>query len=148
MANIVRLVLFFILLCLAAIWDLKKRIVPDSICVLMAGISFIPMEPVRLLGILAALPLFLAGMTIGGIGGGDIKLSGAAGMALGFQKAMSGLLLAFLFMLLFHGCRGVLQKVKEIYRNDSVKQNGIRNREQAYPLVPFLVLGMAVSILC
>ena len=78
-------VLFFCLLLAASVWDLRKRIIPDSICLLIALTGLIDFSPVNLLGVLAALPLLLAALyKPEGIGGGDIKLTAAAGMVLGF----------------------------------------------------------------
>lgn len=66
----VRLGLFFLALSLAAVLDIRKRIVPDWIPCLMAGISLIPPGQPDFLGMLACLPLLIAGITAGGIGGG------------------------------------------------------------------------------
>ena len=75
-------VLFFCLLLAASVWDLRKRIIPDSICLLIALTGLIDFSPVNLLGVLAALPLLLAALyKPEGIGGGDIKLTAAAGMS-------------------------------------------------------------------
>ncbi len=71
---------FITLLLIAALIDIKSRIIPDSISIILAAISLIPLEPTRIIGILIAVPLLLAGLTIGGIGGGDIKITGACGM--------------------------------------------------------------------
>lgn len=65
-----RLGLFFAALSLAAVFDIRKRIVPDWIPCLMAGISLIPPGQPDFLGMLACLPLLIAGITAGGIGGG------------------------------------------------------------------------------
>ena len=57
----IRTALFFMLLSLAAVSDMRKRIVPDWMSFMMAGISLIPPGTVHLPGLLAALPLFVAG---------------------------------------------------------------------------------------
>lgn len=147
MTDAVRLSLFFLLLCVAAIWDMKKRMVPDTLCFMIAAVSLIPIEPARFCGILAALPLLCAGMTIGGIGGGDIKLTGATGLVLGFTKTVTGLMLALVLLIVFHGLRSTGKKIRQRQGVPKLKMEENENREQAYPLVPFLVLGMAVSIL-
>ena len=72
----IRLALFFLVLFLAAVSDIRKRIIPDWMPFLIAGASLIPSEPVYLTGLFVALPLLIAGITVGGIGGGDIKLDG------------------------------------------------------------------------
>lgn len=65
----IRLLYFFMALFSAAVIDLQKRIVPNWMVCLVALISIVPPGRPCLMGILAALPLFLAGITIGGIGG-------------------------------------------------------------------------------
>lgn len=93
----IRLTLFFLVLSLAAVSDIRKRMIPDWMPLLIAGVSLLPPEPVYLTGLLVALPLLIAGITVGGIGGGDIKLTGACGLVLGFERTLSGLLMALMF---------------------------------------------------
>ena len=76
MEGMIRLTLFFLVLSLAAVSDIRKRMIPDWMPFLIAGVSLFPPEPVYLTGLLVALPLLIAGITVGGIGGGDIKLTG------------------------------------------------------------------------
>ena len=81
----IRLTLFFLVLSLAAVSDIRKRMIPDWMPLLIAGVSLLPPEPVYLTGLLVALPLLIAGITVGGIVGGDIKLAGACGLVFGFE---------------------------------------------------------------
>lgn len=134
----IRLTLFFLLLSLAAVADIRKRIIPDWIPLFIAGVSLIPPEPVYLSGLLVALPLLIAGITAGGIGGGDIKLTGACGLVLGFERTLVGLLMALSFLLIFHAAGQCVRKIRKI--------NCEAVREQAYPLVPFLLFGMLISV--
>ncbi|MCI6812709.1 MAG: prepilin peptidase [Lachnospiraceae bacterium] len=134
----VRLTLFFVLLSLAAVADIQKRIIPDWMPIVMVGASLIPPEPVYLTGLFVALPLLFAGITVGGIGGGDIKLTGACGLVLGFERTLVGLLMALSFLLLFHAVRQCVRKMRKV--------NCVAEKEQAYPLVPFLLLGMFLSV--
>lgn len=138
MEGMIRLALFFLVLFLAAVFDIRKRIIPDWMPFLFAGVSLIPSEPVYLTGLFVALPLLIAGITVGGIGGGDIKLTGACGLVLGFERTLAGLLMALMFLLLFHWAGQCIRKCKKI--NCGV------GKEQAYPLVPFLLLGMLMSV--
>lgn len=134
----VRLTLFFSVLCLASIFDIRTRIIPDWIHLLMLFVSLIPPGELHCTGLIAAMPLLIAGMMCGGVGGGDIKLVGACGMVLGLTKTSIGLMSGLSFLLIFHAGSLMLQK---IIRKERV------GKEQAYPLVPFLTLGMAVSVL-
>ena len=92
MLSEVRLISFFIVLVLAAVSDIRKREIPDGIPLLVTIVSLIPLESVQLSGLLVALPLLMIGVTAGGIGGGDIKLTGACGLVLGFGRTLIGLI--------------------------------------------------------
>lgn len=100
-AEAIRMIPLCSLLLVASIMDIRTRTIPDSISLSLVLISLIPPEPVRMAGILAALPLLIAGITVGGIGGGDIKLTGACGMVLGLERAFMGLLIGLYYCWLF-----------------------------------------------
>lgn len=138
MLSEVRLIPFFIVLVLAAVSDIRKREIPDWIPLLLTIVSLIPPESVQLSGLLVALPLLMIGVTAGGIGGGDIKLTGVCGLVLGFGRTLIGLITGLLLLLFFHAARQCVKRIK--------KENRERGKEQAYPLVPFLLLGMLISI--
>ena len=138
MEGMIRLALFFLVLSLATVSDIRKRMIPDWMPIFIAGASLLPPEPVYLTGLLVALPLLVAGITVGGIGGGDIKLTGACGLVLGFERTLAGLLMALSFLLLFHVVRQCVRKIRKV--------NCVAEKEQAYPLVPFLFIGMVISV--
>lgn len=110
----IRLTLFFLVLSLAAVSDIRKRMIPDWMPLLIAGVSLLPPEPVYLTGLLVALPLLIAGITVGGIGGGDIKLAGACGLVFGFERTLAGLLMALSLLLLFHVVRQCIRKIRKL----------------------------------
>lgn len=118
--------------------DKKKRIVPDRIPLAMLLVSLCPPEGPHLWGTAACLPLFLAGVTAGGVGGGDVKLVGACGAVLGFRQTFAGLLAALCIMLFYHAAMTGLRKIRKKERETG--------KGQAYPLVPFLWFGMLISI--
>ncbi|UWG99347.1 A24 family peptidase [Dehalobacter sp. DCM] len=120
---------FIALLSAASLWDLKKRIIPDTICVFIALTGLFIFEPIRLLGIFAAIPFLLAALIWDGIGGGDIKLMAAAGLVLGLQKSMAAIIMGLTAMLVFHAIYTLIQRLRG------------RNAPKAYPLAPFLSLG-------
>lgn len=120
---------FAILLAAASIWDIRKRIIPDTLCLSIALAGLLNFEPLNLLGLFAAVPMLMTALFRGGMGGGDIKLMAAAGLVLGFQKSMAGMIMGFAAMLVFHAAHTLIQKVR---RGDVRK---------SYPLVPFLSLG-------
>ena len=127
--------LYIALLLAASLWDLRKRIIPDSLCLSIALTGLLTFEPVRLFGILAAVPLFLPALFLGGMGGGDIKLMAAAGVMLGFQKSMAAMILGLTALLVFHAIYLLTQKWC------------VRGTKQAYPLAPFLSLGCLAAYL-
>lgn len=121
MLSEVRLISFFIVLVLAAVSDIRKREIPDGIPLLVTIVSLIPLESVQLSGLLVALPLLMIGVTAGGIGGGDIKLTGACGLVLGFGRTLIGLITGLLLLLVFHGSKAVR---KENQKRKSRKREG------------------------
>ena len=134
----IRLAFFFSALFLAAVMDMRTRTIPDWLAVLVALTSMLPPGQPNLLGVLAGLPLLLAGITIGGIGGGDVKLMVACGLVLGASQALTGLFLALCLLGLWHAAENMGRK------KNRKKQK--EEKEQAYPLVSFLFAGMLIGI--
>ena len=73
-------------------------------------------------------------MTVGGIGGADIKIMGAAGMVLGLKQGMFAMIIGLAGMLAYHLTRKIFF-------------HGTGKAEQAYPLIPFLTAGMVLAYL-
>lgn len=126
---------FFVVLLLAAsILDCRRRIIPNSICVLIAAAGLISFSPARLLGPLAALPLLIAAMgREGSMGGGDIKLTAAAGLVLGFPDGLWGLALGLALAVLFHSARTLVRRLRG--------ETAAAIHRTALPLAPFLSIG-------
>jgi len=124
--------LFILLLTAASVIDIKKRIIPDKICLLIALAGIIPLEPLRLLGILAALPFLLAALFNGGMGGGDIKLMAASGIFLGIMGGIAASVISLTAMLLFYFIYSIIQRLSE------------RECRKAFPFAPFLSVGCIV----
>lgn len=91
-ALVVKGVLFAVLIFAAAVWDMKKREIPDLIPLALfvvgcVGISFSSLPAALLGAVLIALPYLTAAVAVkrGGfsIGGGDIKLMAGCGFVLG-----------------------------------------------------------------
>ena len=133
-------VLFFCLLLAASVWDLRKRIIPDSLCLLIALTGLINFSPVRLWGVLAALPLLIAALCKPeGIGGGDIKLTAAAGRVLGFGGCTAGLLLGLTASLFFYLINQLIRRLRKLEPQKA--------SQASLPMAPFLSLGfLAVTI--
>ena len=133
--SILQAVLFFSLLGIAAYTDIKKREIPGILCVAMVLISLLDFKAVSVLGILAALPFFIAAMiSPSGIGGGDIKLTAAVGLFLGFWETMLGVTLGLAAVVVTHGVRILLFRKKDK-----------EPEPKAYPLAPFLMFGFACA---
>lgn len=83
--------LFLAALAAASAVDCRKRVIPNSLCFLTAAAGLISFSPVQLLGPLASLPLLIAALIQPEcMGGGDIKLTAAAGFVLGFWRGFWG----------------------------------------------------------
>lgn len=125
--------LFFSLLVAASIVDVRKREIPDSVSIGIALASLLLFAPQNLLGILAALPMFIAAITVDGMGGGDVKLTAAAGLVLGLTAGMAGVVFGLTAMLLFYAMGIPICKVRGVVMTKSL------------PLAPFLSLGFIAA---
>ena len=133
---LVQAALFIGLLLAASAFDIRKRIIPNTVCALIAGAGLLQFSPARLLGVLAALPLLIAAMGKEGcMGGGDIKLTAAAGVVLGLGAGLLGLALGLALTILFHGVQTLCARLSR--RHTSVPD--------VLPLAPFLSLGFTAA---
>jgi len=124
---------FVALLCAASVTDLTKRIVPNWICLGIASIALIVFTPVKLLGILIALPFLLAAVFFGGMGGGDIKLMAACGLVLGLPKGLLAAIAGLSLLLIYVGIYRIVCRVQR------------REVKKALPLAPFLSVGCLLA---
>ena len=121
--------IFAALLFISSVTDIRKRIIPNTACLLIACTGFFLFEPVKLFGMLISLPFLFAALLGKGIGGGDVKLTAAAGLVLGIAKGTAAVIIGLAALLFFYiGCF-IVQKIRG---RDCVK---------ALPLAPFLSLG-------
>lgn len=116
----------------AAYSDIRCRKVPDSYSLGIILTALIMPDTEKWWGAMCALPFFVTAMTIGGIGGADIKLMGAAGMVLGFYEGIAAMVIGLAGMLVYHMAECLLKK-------------GEAGR--SYPLVPFLAAGVLLVYL-
>ncbi|WP_088224634.1 A24 family peptidase [Desulfosporosinus sp. FKB] len=121
--------LFAALLLAASVFDIRKKIIPDSICFGITLTGLLTFEPVKLAGIFTAALFLTAALLFGGMEGGDIKLMAAAGLVLGFSKSMAAAVIGLTALLVFHTGNTIIQKLRG------------RTAQKAYPLAPFLSLG-------
>ena len=145
--QVIRISVFMIIMIIASVRDIRTRTIPDLMPVFIAAVSFIPSGHPYILGILVAMPLLMAGVVYGGIGGGDIKIVGAVGLVLGFRITMAGLILALIFMLSFHLIRKlpVFTNRKSVTNCLQNEDNCKKKTKDSYPMVPFLTAGMLAA---
>ena len=131
-----RCVLLCYVLVLAGAADIATHEIPDALHLLVAMAGLIGLQPVSaLLGfLLVPLPVLMAALKTGKIGGGDVKLMAASGFALGvsggFWMMFWGLLMALLW-------NASMRKGRE---DTSLEKSSI-------PLAPFLAFGCFVVLL-
>ena len=118
--------------------DIRTRAIPDWLVVLVALTSVLPPGTPNFLGVLAGLPLLLAGITIGGIGGGDVKLIGGMRPDTWSEPSAYGTVPCIV-------SAGAVACGREHGQKKNRKKQK-EEKEQAYPLVPFLFAGMLIGI--
>ena len=127
-------ILFAALLIGASYCDIRTRKVPDIYSILLAATALLIPDFPKFWGILCGCPFLLAALTVGVIGGADIKIMGAAGMVLGLKQGMFAMIIGLAGMLAYHLIRKIFF-------------HGTGKAEQAYPLIPFLTAGMVLAYL-
>lgn len=133
-------VLFSCLLLVALVWDIRKRIIPDTICITIAVLGLLTFHPAKLLGALLGLPFLIAALVKeDGMGGGDVKLAAASGFVLGLPTACAGTIMGLSVLLLWYIAVRVVCRAKKIATPLEL--------QTAIPLVPFLSIGFIGAIL-
>lgn len=129
--------LFLTALASASVVDCRRRTIPDSLCLLTAAAGLISFSPAQFFGVLAALPLLIAALIQPEcMGGGDIKLTAAAGFVLGFWRGFWGLALGLLLAVLYF-C--IIRLFHKIFRRPHAPTG-----RTPLPFGPFLSIGFAV----
>ena len=136
---IIKGILFALLLIAAAIYDLRKREIPDAIPFLIVSIGFISINILEaLVGLfMTGIPYLLAAILIKkdigfSMGGGDIKLMGACGFVLGAPLGTLQSIISLLLALVVGMC------VKASNSNSNWNQISL-------PLAPFFCVGGILS---
>ncbi len=126
-------VFFLALLLTVSVIDLRTRIIPDTLNVLIALTAFCVFEPWNLLGVFVTLPFLLAAVFCGGMGGGDIKLMAACGVVLGLPYGLFAEILGLFVMLGFYATYCCIQKIRKA------------EIMKSFPLAPFLSIGCTIA---
>lgn len=133
--SILQGVLFSFLLLAASYTDIKRREIPDTVCVFLVLAGLMNFSYINLLGIFVALPLLIAAvLKENSIGGGDIKLTASASIVLGFWKGIYGLIIGLSSLVLFYLLFVLISKIK--------KKQVAKNLSM--PLAPFLGIGFII----
>lgn len=122
--------LFFLVLVFAGYHDMKTKIIPDFVHVLIVAIALIGFNPLSSLTglILVPLPFLIVAIKKGGIGGGDVKLMAACGFMLGTYGGFMASIIGLVFMVI----------VNLILK---------RNKSFSFPLAPYLGIGAFIAYL-
>lgn len=130
---------FYSILLVVLFIDLERQVIPNRLVLLLSGFALLmqltrPGMPLRealagaLLG--GGLFLFLAVVSGGGMGGGDVKLMAVLGFWFGWRQA----LLLMFFAFVAGGVVGGLLMLA-----------GLKKRKDAIPFAPFMVLAAFVT---
>ena len=116
----------------AGVNDLRSRTIPYSACILLTLAGLISFSPAHLLGLLLAVPFFLAS-GCGRGGAGNTMLIAAASLSLGFFPGLMGLAAALLLFLLFALTDRLVRRAQK------------QAFPKSYPLAPFLAVGFIAA---
>ena len=142
--GLIFLLIFFTFICimdLVILTDYDTMEIPNRYVIVLGFVSvaslFLPGMGIveHLIGIIViSLPMFLITLAIpGAFGGGDIKLSAAVGLMLGWKLTIIG----FLIGLLFGGIYGIYVLV-----------SGKLKKNEHFSFGPFLCTGYLISLFC
>ena len=116
--------LFVVLLLIAAFVDMKKREIPNEICLAIALLSLFDLH---LYGVLMAIPFLVCAYTKKyPLGGGDVKFIAMVGLFLGFWSTLYGLIIGLSLVVMLWICKP-------------------GQGEKSIPLAPFLTMGFLMA---
>lgn len=134
--RVLQAALFFYLLVLVSVWDIRFRMIPDRIQAGIALLALLDFSPENLLGILGALPYLAVALAVDGregIGGGDVKLAGAIGLVLGLSASLTASMLGLAGFVLYGTICGLW-----------CRRHG-KEGKAVFPVGPFLGAGAACA---
>ena len=134
---IIKTIILLALLLYASVIDIKTREVPDSISVLLLILGFVDTDierlPSMLLGMaLVFLPQFISALInpSKALGGADIKISSSAAFLIGAQRGLFALIVGLTLSVV---TVPIIRKVRK------------RPKDQPFPLIPFLSIGIVAG---
>ena len=121
----------------ASVRDIKTREVPDSISVMLLILGLVDTDierfPSMLFGaLLVFLPQFVSALInpSKALGGADIKLSSAAAFLLGAQRGLFALIVGLTLAVI---AMPIIRRIRKL------------PKDQPFPLIPFLSIGIVVG---
>lgn len=137
-SGVAQAALFSCFLIMASVWDIRKREIPDTLNTLLFCTGLLSFAPDKLAGPLLGLPLLIAALgKKDGMGGGDIKLTAAAGFVLGLPVGTAGLILGLSVAILYHLAIYTIRKLNNM-KLPAASQTSL-------PLAPFLSAGFITA---
>lgn len=136
--DIASAMLFSCLLVAASAWDIRKCIIPNSVCVLIGMTGLLTITPSKMLGVLLGFPLLIAALVKeGGMGGGDVKFVAACGIVLGLPVGIAGLVIGLSAALVWYVASNTMRRLKQA--------TVMAAKASVLPLAPFLSFGFAMA---
>ena len=127
-----KFILFLFVLLYASIYDLKHLTVPTHVHICLFLVGLINVNLYSLIGwCIAFIPLFLATLFMGGIGGGDIKLAGMCGWVMQGLGGLLGTIIGFILAILI---MPIIRKLKK------------QSKQTPFALVPYISIGCLLLI--
>ena len=134
---IIKTTILLALLLYASVRDIKTREVPDSISVMLLILGLVDTDierfPSMLFGaLLVFLPQFVSALInpSKALGGADIKLSSAAAFLLGAQRGLFALIVGLTLAVI---AMPIIRRIRKL------------PKDQPFPLIPFLSIGIVVG---
>lgn len=134
MVLVIKSFLFSEILLIASYYDIRTRIIPDWIHVLIILVGLIEFDPFKsFVGLVVApLPfLIMALAKEGSIGGGDVKLIGAMGFVLGSRSTIVASIIGSIVVVCFYSRYYLSYK---------------KVKSMAFPFVPFFQVGCMIAM--
>ena len=141
--------LFIITLLITAVIDAVTRKIHNFFPLLIAALALCQLvdSPANItshvIGLfMPALPMLLLAARIGGLGGGDIKLTAACGLFLGTDNVLTGCLLSALLALTVNGILHPVRNEKHTVQNQCRKSG---TQKFVFAFGPYLSAGFIVA---
>lgn len=129
----IKSIIFILVLIYASYYDIKHLTVPTHLHILLFLTGLLNVSLLSIKGLVVAfIPMFLSALVVGGIGGGDVKISAMCGWVMqGFNGLVGvtiGIVLASLIV-------PIISKIKK------------QTKQKPFALVPYISAGCIIILL-